>query len=254
MRTQQSGFTLIEIVIVTAVLFIMFASVLGTFNVAQDACSMGTANLALQRTNTSCMAKMTRKMRESSIIDCDGINGLWIQLQVPVDHDHDGDVTDDDGEIEWGAENTLNYSYRYRYVFDGTFVEAEQGNNGIDLNRDGQKDRTFRLGHIEEQLVDNSIASNPASFMPDQAPGPEVVSFRAISSSYIVSCPDQNWDVSGDWMTDRLFTRVTSQGVADDSGTNVRISFYTFKLAQRDRTVFLHPTSLVATRNLVQSP
>jgi len=235
-KTRRSGFTLIEIMIVVIVLTLLFLTVMGTFTAGQAACSIGNANLNLQMTSTRCMSEMTRRLRAARILQYDDVTGMWLDFQVPVDHDGDGDILDDDNLVEWGAERNVGWYYRYAYVKRGEFDESDQGVDGVDLNRDGDTGDDWSLGSIVEQLYSDTGI---------------LMRTRWLSPSCVVTTPE-GWgfggDVNGDWAPDPLFTRLTREGNTDPTaGTNVRVSFFSFRQTPQQRTVFRRCTSIVAT-------
>lgn len=246
MRTREDGFTLVEVVIATVITSVMLLAVLGVFTVGQDVCNLGTANLAVQLLNTKSFAEMTRTIRESNIVSVSA-DGSTITLQKPVDPDDDGDVLNDANQIEWGAEyqgaDHLGWYIRYAYVQDRVYRESLEGKGGFDLNRNGVTNDVFGLGRIVEEIWDNNGTAGA---------GDDVLrSSRAITPPYIVmtASPAIGGDVNGDGVGDVLFFRLNDQGVYDNTGHNIRISFFAFKATDNGRSVLLHPTTVVTARN-----
>ncbi|MEW6358750.1 MAG: prepilin-type N-terminal cleavage/methylation domain-containing protein [Planctomycetota bacterium] len=256
MERESHGFTLIEIVISSVVLMIMMLAILGTFDVGQDVASLGSANLSAQTMSTRSVSEMTRALRQARIIGMDA-TGMWIQFQVPVDWaqvDSDGDGTLDSGDgdildgadnIEWGAGDNLNWVARYTFEIKNPadpadpvnlLVEAEEGRAGIDVNGDGDTDDTFTKGCLREYVWDG---------------GGTLRAHRYLTPYSIITTNAGGWggDVDGDGVADPLFARLNDAGVQDATGHNIRISFFVFRVANKERTVLLHPTSIVETRN-----
>ncbi|MEW6358746.1 MAG: hypothetical protein AB1696_20590 [Planctomycetota bacterium] len=244
MECRFAGFTLIEVAIASVVVVVVVFAVLGMYGAGQDACSVGSANLSVQTVNTTCMAEMTRQIRESRIFGM-AADGSWIRLQVPVDHDSDGDALDEDRNIEWGAAERLNWFLEYAYhteaglgAGEGTFEERKAGGMGIDLNGDGDKNDVIEFGCVVENIKDENGV---------------IVSSRQITPRCIVL------DMDGDGVREAMFQRIYGNGTADpdgpgplppdNNGPNVRIAFQSFKAADKERLVILHPSSVVATRN-----
>ncbi|NOZ21438.1 MAG: prepilin-type N-terminal cleavage/methylation domain-containing protein [Planctomycetes bacterium] len=244
MEGRDEGFTLIEVVIASVALAVVLLAVLGIYGAGQDACSLGSANLSLQTLNTRCMTQMTRQIRESHIFGI-AADGSWIRLQVPVDYDGDGDAIDDDKNVEWGAEDRLNWLLEYAYYTEAgsgtegwTFNEKKSGNGGIDLNGDGDRDDMIEFGCIVANIKDENGA---------------IVSSRQITPRCIVL------DIDGDGIREPLFKRIYANGTTDqdgpgglppdNNGPDVRIAFRSFKMADKERMVLLPASSVVATRN-----
>lgn len=234
MIVPPRGFTLIEVLIAAVVLAIVMAAILGVFNAGMDACNVGSAMLAVQTMNTSSMAEMTERLRESRVISVAG-DGHSITFQVPVRQRPDGAVLDATNNVIWGADDRPNWSYTYAYAATRTFGERVEGPKGTDLNRDGDRTDTFALGCLVEEIRDESGA---------------LVESRQITPSYIaMSTPTFGGDIDNDGVADALFSRVNGEGRTDPDGPNIRISFFSFKAAGKQRSVLLHPSSVVTTRN-----
>ncbi|NOZ21435.1 MAG: prepilin-type N-terminal cleavage/methylation domain-containing protein [Planctomycetes bacterium] len=240
---QCKGFTLIEIIIATAIVAIMMVAVMESFNTGQDICVLESANLAVQSSNTSCLAEMTRMLRQAQIIGISA-DGMSIRFKVPVDWDADGDVLDDaTDELEWGANDQKGWSMEYSFFVAPTeaekvvppFREAEEGGKGIDINRDGDLADNFERGVIVERFYDAA----------------DVVQSERQLTPYYVLTPlgNHGGDVNSDGVADPLFQRVDATGQISGTGENIRISFFAFKMANKERFILLHPTSIVKARN-----
>jgi hypothetical protein len=120
------------------------------------------------------------------------------------------------------------------WVFD----EGKEGPKGIDLNQDGDINDAIEFGCIVERIKNDSGID---------------VSSRALTPRCVIL------DIDSDGVRDPLFERLYGNGTddpdgtgpqpADNDGPNIRISFRSFKRADKGRRILLHPTSMVGTRN-----
>lgn len=227
---RERGFTLIEVAIAVVVLLIMVLAVLGTFTVSQQACSMGTANLSAQTTSTKCLEEIARKIRQGRLV---GISAdrLAIALQFPVDHDQDGDILDEHFNVEWGGNDQLGWSLRYRFEASGQFEESKIGLAGADLNHNGSRTETSTVGRILDDMFDQD--------------GNLVESRRMTPPQILIDAADS--DLDGDGNDDHvLFDRVNDSAAYDPAGCNVRIAC---SVTPEGCTVLTHPSSIVTVRN-----
>lgn len=102
------GFTLIELMVVVAIMTIVISSLFGVLTVARQAWSIGSMRVELQQEIRKAIDTITKELRQTGIstiigVPADGNLYTSIIFQIPDDIDADGDIIDAGGSIEWGA-------------------------------------------------------------------------------------------------------------------------------------------------------
>ncbi len=146
---RQGGFTLVELVIVlflTSVLVSMIGVILVTANCLGVDVQVTTTGTALSNRVADTLARQL-----SSGVDIINSNDTSVVFQEPVDADGDGDVFDAGGNIQWGAEGILGWTYEYVWIERRS---VDEHSVGLDLNSDGDSTDEFPAGEIVLRVLD----------------------------------------------------------------------------------------------------
>jgi len=143
---KRYGFTLIELMVVALISLIILAVIFGVLSAGRQSWRTGSTQVELQQETRKAMDWMVKELRESGPAQANITGGgSIITFQVPVDWEPDGDVVDNNGNIEWGAEDNLGRSIQYllgglnnrqllRKVLNGFPVGAQVGVDRILAN------------------------------------------------------------------------------------------------------------------------
>jgi prepilin-type N-terminal cleavage/methylation domain-containing protein len=162
--SARRAFTMLEVMIVVAILGIVMGMTVIALNSASAETTMSTTEGALQNSTNQFVVRLVTELRGASratvTVDTDGAG---ISFRVPVDWDDDGDVVDDDGDPEYGATlgkvHTAGVDIVYRFLpNDGDVLnEAELG---VDIDGDppgdaGRGTETFFRGRFTRAAPDD---------------------------------------------------------------------------------------------------
>lgn len=111
---KNSGFTFIEVMITLLVFSIISLTLWAVLSTGKHSWHRGVTQIELQQETRKAMDRITKELRQSGSTHM-AISGAGTVLtfQVPVDWDNDGDIVDDDGNIEWGADDTKDWAIQY---------------------------------------------------------------------------------------------------------------------------------------------
>jgi len=180
---RESGFTLVEVVIATAIVLIIVSVAYPGFKTATDTMATSGRRDRMERQGDRALRLVTQALRSGWIIDV-AASGQAPALTIrSVRGEVNLDEFEAEGDVPWATgERTI----RFRQV--ETLVELDLK---ADLNRDGDWSDTFALGCLESvETVD----------------GDEVVTpITGSAARVILALPNYAGDLDGDGVDDPLF-------------------------------------------------
>lgn len=170
MNTLRKGMTLMEVTITTAILGIMMLIALEFMSSMGDNVAYESSITELESRGTHALNYISESLR-AAWLPQEWNSSVWnngdesVAFLLPVDPDDDGDIVNNtDMAIEWGAtriDNGTDYldlthtdssssqNFRTAYSFIANpDLEYSEAVKGVDLNRDGDLDDIFEVGHI----------------------------------------------------------------------------------------------------------
>ncbi|MFH0838971.1 MAG: hypothetical protein V1893_02175 [Candidatus Omnitrophota bacterium] len=110
----QHGAGLVEFSITAVIFLIMIGMLYVAISSNRVVISEGQDKIKLQQETRKIIDSMERELKSSrSTTVMISPEGDSINFQVPVDWDLDEDIIDNSGDIEWGADENLNWSMTY---------------------------------------------------------------------------------------------------------------------------------------------
>ncbi len=154
-KIERSGVTLIEVVIVTAVMSIVLAALLGTMVIGQRSVNTGMA-IANAISDTERAATDIVNDLAWAKIDPLPADGMSVSFQIPVEVD--GDVLNGANDVNWGSYAGLDGKLEFAYVASPKAEhKASEPVDDRDYNRDGDKADVFYLGRIVRREYDSTM-------------------------------------------------------------------------------------------------
>lgn len=104
---KRGGYTLIEMLIVLAIVSLLFGAVFGVLNIGNTSFNTGSARQTIENQSRQGLDNMMRELYETSggTVKLSGANSV-ITFNLPVGFDGSGNLL-------WGAEGVENYKIRY---------------------------------------------------------------------------------------------------------------------------------------------
>jgi len=178
-RSARRGMTLLELIIAVSILAALFGAVFAAINQMMRGMSSEITSSALNQETSRGLERMMERLRSSKFTPPGGTTppvadplpdagAQNYEYFVPVDWDNDGDTVDDNLAVDWGQEGprgvTLDAVTNLRFVKTATYDEKTQK---FDLNRDGDMNDSFDIGHLEEALYSTTkVTGNPTFVRP----------------------------------------------------------------------------------------
>ena len=153
---KRTGVTLLEVVIVTAIMSIVLLALLGTMVIGQRSVNTGVAIANAIADAEKAAADIVNDLAWAKIEPLPG-DGLSVAFQVPVEVN--GDVLNGNDEVNWGSYSGLNGKMEYAYVAsDKDEHKVNEPADDRDYNHDGDKTDIFALGRIVRRQFDGDMA------------------------------------------------------------------------------------------------
>jgi prepilin-type N-terminal cleavage/methylation domain-containing protein len=218
---RQKAMTLIEVIVASGILGSMMVVVLSFTVTLTDSATEQRRATTIVQAGSRAVESIADSLRAANVNWGDSIP-QFVAFQVPVDPDGTGFLnTDSDGNIlsiRWGIRSrdpdtgeysaNLDHYGAFRFVAgtapDGNPLIFDEGGRGYDLNRDGDEDDVFEIGHILKEYYDSTDYT--LAYGHERLTGDVVVQLQGDPLADFVG---------GDGIPERMFSRpsTTSVGV-----------------------------------------
>ncbi|MBP7217131.1 MAG: prepilin-type N-terminal cleavage/methylation domain-containing protein [Candidatus Omnitrophica bacterium] len=156
MKTR--GFTIIELVISSAILLMLIIAALATIDVSRTSLFIGDASVELRQEIIKAFTRMEKELKETrpaQISLTAGMSGSTLAFRVPTDKDLDGTILDSQGSIEWSDSivYALNEAHQLTRTAAGKTHVLANNIRSVQFNRPAATSNLLEIDIVAEKTT-----------------------------------------------------------------------------------------------------